>query len=253
MTQELTMIPASALPLALTVPQQEIDEVAEAVAMNADNGGMSELDIPRITIAPGAFKVPTAKGTTLAEQIVGIVVYIRHVRTYYKSKDQGNRPPDCSSKDCMTGHGSPGGRCRPLVDLTTGKTAIDGCPMAAFESATTPDGKPGKGQACKETKQLFVLRGDSLMPEILSIPPTSLVAARKFFNFVAARFPYPKALIRIAVSNQKNGMGQEYGTAVFDLVRKLTSEEAQRALTFHAMCEKFLSKSAAVNGSTDAE
>jgi hypothetical protein len=252
MSQELTTIPASALPLALSAPQQEIDEVAEAVAMNADNGGMSELDIPRITIAPGAFKTPTAKGTTLAERIVGVVVYIRHVRTYYKSKDQGNRPPDCSSKDCITGRGDPGGRCTPLVDLSTGKVSIPGCPLAAFESATTPDGRQGKGQACKETKQLFILRGDSLMPEILSIPPTSLVAARKFFNFVAARFPYPKALISITVSNQKNTQGQEYGTAAFDLVRKLTSEEAQRMMTFHKMCEKFL-KTTAINEPADAE
>jgi hypothetical protein len=90
------------------------------------------------------------------------------------------------------------------------------------------------------------------MPEILSIPPTSLVAARKFFNFVAARFPYPKALISITVSNQKNAQGQPYGTAVFDLVRKLTPEEAQRTLTFHSMCEKFL-KGADINVPADAE
>jgi len=252
MSQDLTTIPASALPLALTCPQQEIDEVAEAVALNADNGGMSEFDIPRITIAPGAFKVPTAKGTTLAEQIVGVVVYIRHVRAYYKSKDQGNRPPDCSSKDCITGFGDPGGRCRPLVDLATGKVTDPGCPLAAFESATTPDGKQGKGQACKETKQLFVLRGDSLMPEILSIPPTSLTVARKFFNWLGTRVAYPKALISITVANEKNAQGQEYGTAVFDYVRKLSTEEAQRTMQFHDMCEKFL-RSTAVNVPVSAE
>ena len=252
MSQDLTTIPASALPLALTCPQQEIDEIAEAVALNADNGGMSEFDVPRITIAPGAFKVPTAKGTALAEQIVGVVVYMRNIRAYYKSKDQGNRPPDCSSKDCIMGTGDPGGRCVPLIDTNTGRTVEDGCPLAKFDSATTPDGKQGKGQACKETKQLFILRGDSLMPEILSIPPTSLTVARKFFNWLLLRVAYPKALITITVANEKNAQGQEYGTAVFDLVRKLTPEEAQRTMQFHEMCEKFF-KSAAINGPAVAE
>jgi len=36
MSQELITIPASALPAALVVPQQEIDEVAEAVAMEIE-------------------------------------------------------------------------------------------------------------------------------------------------------------------------------------------------------------------------
>jgi hypothetical protein len=111
MSKELTTI--SSLPLALTAPQDEINELQEAIAMNSGSGGMSEFDLPRITIAPGAFKVPTAKGTMLIERIDAVVIYIRDIRAYYKSKDQGNRPPDCSSSDCVTGHGDPGGRCIP--------------------------------------------------------------------------------------------------------------------------------------------
>jgi hypothetical protein len=134
----------------------------------------------------------------------------------------------------------------PLVDAN-GKVVKPGCPLAEFESATTPDGKQGKGQACKQVRQLFLLRGDSLMPEVLSIPPTSLKAARKFFNWLMGqRIPYPKALITVTVQNAKNAQSQEYGTAVFDLMRKLTPDEAQRTMLFHAMCEQFL-KGAAIN------
>jgi hypothetical protein len=240
------LIAVSPLPLALTAPQEEIAELQEAIAMNSGSGGMSEFDLPRITIAPGSFKVPTANGTALVERIEGVVVYIRDIRVYYKLKDQGSRPPDCSSTDCVVGHGEPGGRCIPQVDQN-GKVTVPGCPLAVFESATTPDGKQGKGQACKQVKQLYMLRGDSLMPEVLCVPPTSLKAARKFFNWLMGqRLPYPKALVAITVQNAKNTQSKEYGTAVFDLVRRLTPEEVQRTLLFNAMCEQFL-KGAAVN------
>jgi hypothetical protein len=188
---------------------------------------MSEFDLPRIKIAPGAFKVPTATGTALVERLVGVVVYVRDIRAYYKSKDQGSRPPDCSSTDCITGRGDPGGSC-------------DQCPLAQFESATTADGKQAKGQACKQVKQLFLLRGESLMPEVLSVPPTSLGRARAFLTWlIGQRTPYPKALISITSQTVKNG-SQEYGTAMFDLVRKLTPEEAARTMDFNRMCEQFL-------------
>jgi hypothetical protein len=226
MSNELTTIPD--LPVALTAPEDEINELQEAISMNSGNGGMSEFDLPRIKIAPGAFKVPTANGSMLVDRLVGVVVYVRDIRAYYKSKDQGSRPPDCSSADCITGRGDPGGSC-------------DQCPLAQFESATTADGKQAKGQACKQVKQLFLLRGGSLMPEVLSIPPTSLGRARTFFTWlIGQRTPYPKALISITVQNAKNAQSQEYGTAVFDLVRRLTPEEAKRTMGFHGMCEQFL-------------
>jgi hypothetical protein len=234
MSQEIATIQPG--PLALTAAQTEIEELKEAIAMNVGTGGLSEFDLPRITIAPGAFKVPTANGTALIDRIEGVIIFMRDVRAYYKSKDAGNRPPDCSSRDCIVGVGEPGGNCIPM----NGKP---GCPFAEFESATTADGKPGKGQACKQVKQLFMLRGESLLPEVLAIPPTSLKAATKFFNWVMGqRLPHVKALIAVTVQNAKNTQGQEYGTAVFQMVRRLSADEIARAAMFREMCRAFIER-----------
>jgi hypothetical protein len=230
MSQELTTTTAG--PLALTVAEEEINELKEAVAMNVGTGGMSEFDLPRITVTPGTalWQVPTAKGSAPAERIEGVIVFMRDTRAYYKSKDSGNVPPDCSSTDCITGIGTPGGNCLK-------------CPLAQFESAVTPDGQTGKGQACKQVKQLFMLRGESLLPEVVSIPPTSLKAARKFFNWmVGQRIPHAKALVAITLENAKNAQGKPYGKAVFDLVRSLNPDEVKRTMMFRDMCETFVGK-----------
>ena len=230
MSQELTTITAG--PLALSVAEEEINELKEAVAMNVGTGGMSEFDLPRITVTPGTalWQVPTAKGTAPAERIEGVIVFMRDTRAYYKSKDAGNVPPDGSSSDCSIGVGSPGGNCFT-------------CPLAQFESALTPDGQTGKGQACKQVKQLFMLRGESLLPEVVSIPPTSLKATRRFLNWMMGqRIPHAKGLVAITLEKRENAAGKPYGRAVFELVRRLNSDEVKRTLIFRDLCETFVGK-----------
>jgi hypothetical protein len=229
-TQELITVPKSELPEALTCPDSDLAEIQEAIALAAENGGLSEFDIPRITIAPGAFKVQTASGSALVDRLVGVVVYMRNVRTYYKSKVAGHRPPDCYSKDCQTGIGDPGGSCKD-------------CVYAKFGSAVNADNKPGEGQACKETRQLFMLTGTPRMPQIVSIPPTSLQVVRKFFAFLNWQRPFIKTLISIKVQN-KSSQGQEFGTAVFDILRPLTDDEVKRSLMFRGAVETYLKATA---------
>ena len=227
----LITVPDSELPQALMCSDEELADIQEGIALNAENGDMSEYDIPRITVAPGALKINTPSGSVLRDHLYGVAVYIRNVRTYYKSKAAGNKPPDCYSKDRTTGIGDPGGKCKE-------------CPFAQYESATTADGQQGKGQACKESKQIFILTGGPGMPRMLSIPPTSLGVAKDFFAGLNFSRPYYKVLIRVTVQNAKNGLGQEYGTAVFEEVRTLTPAEVKRALMFRGAVETFLKAAA---------
>lgn len=223
-------IPDSELPQALICSDEDLADIQEGIALNAENGDMSEYDMPRITVAPGALKVHTPSGPVLTDHIYGVPVYIRNVRTYYKSKVAGNKPPDCYSKDRLVGIGDPGGKCAE-------------CPFAQFESATTADGQQGKGQACKESKQVFILTGGPGMPRMLSIPPTSLGVAKDFFAGLNFSRPYYKWLIRVTVQNTKNS-GMEYGMAVFQEVRTLTASEVKRALMFRGAVETFLKAAA---------
>jgi hypothetical protein len=221
MSQELLKVTA---PKALTIPQEEAAAVQEAFAINIAGGTLSEFDLPRIKVMSGAplWLIPSLEGDETSPKIEGVIVFSRDARVYYASKDAGNVPPDCSSGDGITGQGKPGGDCRT-------------CPLAQWESA-----QEGAGQACKQVKQLFFLRGDSMFPEVVSLPPTSVKAARQFLvKLTTQGIPYYGALVAIELEKAQNAAGKPYGRAIMKFQRRLTADEQQRAVEFHQMCGQF--------------
>ena len=224
MSNELTK--QAAAPLALTLPESELAEMQEAFAMNIGSGSVSEFDLPRIKVASGTalWLIPSLEGDQTAPRIEGVMVLMKDARTYYKSKQSGNNPPDCSSRDNITGIGAPGGECAK-------------CPLAQWES-----GDNG-AQACKQQKHIFFLRGSSMFPEIVSLPPTSLKNMRQFTLKAATQgVPYNKALVSLELEKAQGATGQVYGKCTVKFLRKLTPEEAARAVGFYEMCKAFAAK-----------
>jgi hypothetical protein len=222
------LVKATAAPKALSLAKEEAAAVQEAFAINVASGAVSEFDLPRIKIMNGAafWLIPKLEGEETAPSVEGVIVYARDTRAYYASKDAGNVPPDCSSSDAITGHAKPG------INLG-GKCAE--CPMARFGSA-----QDGDGQACKQMKQLFMLRGDSMFPEVVSLPPTSIKNARQFFLKLASQgVPYFKALVSLPLEKAQNAAGQTYGKANIKFLRRLSDEEAARAVEFHELAKTF--------------
>ena len=220
MSQELIKAPA---PRALTIAKEDAVAVQEAFAINIAGGNVSEFDLPRIKVMSGAplWLIPKLEGEETAPRIDGVIVYARDARAYYQSKDAGNVPPDCSSADGITGNGKPGGKCAE-------------CPLARWDSAD------GGAQACKQVKQLFMLRGESMFPEIVSLPPTSVKNARQFFvKLTTQGIPYFHAFVAIELERAENAQKKPYGRAVLKFLRRLTPEEAERAVEFHQMCQQF--------------
>jgi hypothetical protein len=191
-------------PRALAALEGNLDVINEAIAANISGGGITDFDLPRIKISGGAS--PRWIDT----------------RVYYKTafgKGTGKQPPDCTSADGITGKGKPGGDCSR-------------CPLAEYGSADE-----GAGQACKQVKQVFVLRGDLLLPEVVSLPPTSLKGARQFFlKLTTQGIPYYQALIGLELEKVQNAAGIQYGKAALKYVRRLTPEEAGRAQQYHELC-----------------
>lgn len=223
MSQEL--VRSIGAPLALTMPEEERKEVMAAFAVNCASGSITEFDLPRIKVASGTalWLIPDLEGDTTAPAIEGVVVHVRDNRTYYQSKDAGNVPPDCSSRDGLSGTGTPGGDCSK-------------CPLAQWDSAQ--DG--GEGQACKQSKQLFMLRGTSMLPEVVSIPPTSLKAVRQFFlKLVTQRVPYHHCILRIELEKAQNAQGKPYGKAALKFVRKLSPQEIANAEHMRQFAQTF--------------
>ena len=222
MSQELVKVTA---PKALSIPPEEAAAVQEAFAINIASGTVSEFDLPRIKVMSGAalWLIPSLEGDETTSKIDGVIVYSRDERVYYASKDAGNVPPDCSSVDAVTGIARPGINAGGACAL---------CPLAKWESA-----QDGAGQACKQVKQLFFLRGDSMFPEVVSLPPTSVKAARQFLvKLTTQGIPYYGALVAIELEKVQNAAGKPYGRALMKFLRRLTPDEQQRAVEFHQMC-----------------
>jgi len=217
MSQELTKI--SEPPRALTLSEEEVENIRQAYAQNVGSGSVSEFDLPRIKTMSGAalWLIPKIEGEETSSFIEGVVVYARDTRAYFPTKEGG--APQCSSIDGVVGHGDPGGECLR-------------CPLAQFESAQ--DG--GKGQACKQGKQLFILRTDSMFIEMVALPPTSMKAVRQYFLKIATQgIPYDKCILRIELEKAQNPQGKIYGKAAFKFVRRLSDDEAARAAKFRGL------------------
>lgn len=225
MSQEL--VKSMGAPLALTMSEEERKETMAAFAANCADGNISEFTLPRIKVASGMAQwhvEDVLEGEKPIPSIEGVIVHLHDSRTYYPTKNAGNVPPDCSSRDGKTGVGKPGGECKK-------------CPLAAWESA---DGD-SNAQACKQSKQLFMLRGDSVLPDVVSIPPTSIKAVNKFLlQLVTKRLQYHHCIVRIGLEKAQNKQGQVYGKAVFEVIRKLSPDECAHANEMQAFTKALI-------------
>ena len=229
MSQELTKIAPA--PHALTVSEEEARAVQEAFAVNIASGSITEFDLPRIKPVNGEalWKIPTLEGHQTAQSIEGVIVFARDTRAYYPGKEIKNQPPDCSSIDGITGVAKAG--------VNLGGTCKQ-CPMAQWDSA-----QDSGAQACKQSKQLFMLRGSSMFLEVVSLPPTSLKAVRQFFlKLVTQGIQYHQCIVRIDLVEAKNAQQQTYGKADLKFVRRLSADEAARAADFRALAESIAAR-----------
>ena len=228
MSQDLTRVAPA--PLALSVTEEEARAVQAAFATNVASGSITEFDLPRIQVMKGEalWKVPTLEGFETTRSIEGVIVFARDTRAYYPGMETKNQPPDCSSIDGLTGVAKAGvnlgGDCKK-------------CSMAQWDS-----GDNG-AQACKQSKQLFMLRGSSMFLEVVSLPPTSMKAVRQFFlKLVTQGVQYYAGIVRIDLVEAKNAANQTYGKADMKFVRRLTADEIARAADFRALAESIAAR-----------
>jgi hypothetical protein len=228
MCKQITQATSQAVIVAL---QTDLEAINNALSTNIGTGGLSEFDLPRIKMPAGGglqWAVPTLEGETMEPAIEGVIVLARDTRAYYSqpiSETGGGQPPNCWSADGVTGSGTPGGACLA-------------CPLARYGTA-----QDGRGQACKQIKQLFVLRGNLLLPEVVTLPPTSLKPAKQYLLKLASQgVPYYAVVTRIGLERTKNSQGIAYSRAVLSFVRRLSTEEAERSRNYHEMLKPLVQK-----------
>lgn len=166
-------------------------------------------EFPRVKIPAGgqlSFEVPNPddpEDPTPMKTLEGVIVLQHTANSYWAEADANGQPPDCASADGEAGYGNPGGRC-------------GGCPLNQFGS-----GEGGLGKACKNMKNLYLLRSGDRLPLLLSLPPTSLKGFRQYANTLRLGGRGLSAVVTsIGLKRQESG-GNSYSVATFRMAGEL--------------------------------
>lgn len=221
------------------------DGVEERLDILKEELGAGDLDFSLLEVVktPGSgavnWEIPSTGDAV--KEIVGVPILRKMTRGYWNKRrsEGGDAPPACSSDDSLTGYG----------DNNTGEVGphdCGGCPLNQFGTAIGDDGQPRGGKACKEMPQVFIASGDSILPTLVRLGPTSVQPVRKFFvGTLGARGIKPTSqVIAIGLEKKQSAGGDPYSVPRFRIERALTPEEAQRAQEYASSIAPALARTA---------
>ena len=221
------------------------EQIKAVIADNLGGTQVTEFDLDRVRVPAGGgriWQIPGLDGDEDTKTVDGVIVAWREPRAYWTDgidSTGGGTPPDCSAQDGQHGIGDPGGDCAK-------------CPMAQFGSALK-DGKQARGQACKQTRLLVMVRPDDLLPLVVVAPPSSLRAVRHYFLRLASKgVPYHGVVTRLGLAEDKNKDGIKYSVIDPQVQTRLGKEEAERMKAYAAQLAPVFAK-VAVDGADVAE
>lgn len=200
---------------ALTLAQQYpmlagAEGVAEAVELNLGGEELSPFDLERIKVPAGGAR-QWDLGDTAVNEIEGIILYQKLIRSYWAEKlgdNGGGSPPDCASSDGLTGEGDPGGSCAA-------------CPFSKFGSAEN-----GRAQACKQMRVVFIARPGDLLPTMLIVPPSSLKPFKKYMLALTSRgIPYMGVKTGFGLTKVENKSGIAYSEITLRVIEPLSPDD----------------------------
>jgi hypothetical protein len=187
---------------------------------------LSIADLDRIKVPSGggtSWEVPSLDGETATKTIEGVIIHRATRRAYWPfamedRPDDHDGTPDCQSNDGEFGIGEPGGAC--------GR-----CPLNEFGS----DLKGGPGKACKETRQLFVLTKDDLLPLVVVIPPASLANFKSYSLRLLRGQVGPSDVVTNISLEKVTGGKTPYSRVTFKTSAKLDDLARERVREYSAI------------------
>jgi hypothetical protein len=194
----------------------EMNDAVDLVR-GAIQSGVSSFDFDRVKVPAGGgttWEIPSLSGDESAKELTGVIVGLASKKAYWKESMEdsgGGSPPSCRSEDGMMGVGDPGGSCAR-------------CPFNQFGSS-----EKGEGKACKDTTHILLIREGSILPVLLSVPPTSIRPVRSFLLRAAGQGIGKHAMeVSFTLERAQAGKGQTYSRIKPGLSRQLSEEEAGR-------------------------
>ena len=223
----------------------QLDTFQDLVAQNIGAGGISAFELDRIQVPAGGatmWMVNTLEGEEAMKEVEGIIVHMTEPRSYWATsfEDGGGSAPDCSSNDGIMGAG------KRFEDDDDEPHVCSSCQFAQFGS----DDK-GRGQACKATKSIFMLMKDTLLPVVLTLPPGSLMNAKKYFlRLLSHGRPVDSVVTSWKLDQEKNPDGIKYSKALPSSVKTLEPEEHIKVKQYAETIRPYLGGVAPVGGSS---
>lgn len=209
------------------------ETASEFVAILRDNlqgADLNKWDLEQVKVPTGGIQfwsVPSAETGEIeaVKTFDGVILGFKDTKTYWEKPfgSDAGAPPDCTSEDCVIGKGTPGGSCAS-------------CPFNEFGSKTATAENPNpKGKACRDQRLLFVLREGAMMPTLVSLPPSAIGLAKKYFLGLASRScRYSDVITRFSLSPDKSSTGIGYSLAQLSMVERLAPENAASVKAYAA-------------------
>lgn len=193
-----------------------IEALTDVLSENIGDGGLQLRDLIRVPMPAGgstAWEIPDPlQGKPeMTQEIICTLAFWQAARVYWIPTEDGSltgEPPDCTSPDGKVpvrdglygpeganAARNPGGKCST-------------CPMSKWGSS-----HKGKGQGCAERRLMFINRPDSLLPIMISAPPTSLDPLKQFLIPLSVRYMMHYSAFELGLSLEKvEKGGNKYAT-----------------------------------------
>lgn len=233
-------------PLNYQILAIEPSSIVEMLAENTGEASISEFDLDRVKVPAGGsttWAVPSLEGEEELKTLEGVIVHQRTVRSFWAQRMEesgGGSPPDCSSSDGIYGIGTPklGDIEHPDLrnanvmqrytaegeEIRSGQFLCKTCPLAAFGS-----GGNGRSQACKQSRLVFILRENSVLPMLVAAPPSSLRAIKQYMlRLSGAGVPFYGVVTGFSLKKEKNADNIQYSEILPAMVQRLSPEDTLR-------------------------
>lgn len=193
-------------------------KTGEMIRANIGDRDITAGQLDRIKVPSGGatnWNIMGLDGEESMKELQGIIMHWTEPRAFWLKQfgtGEAGARPDCASDDSTFGVGDPGGLCSK-------------CPNAQYGTKRGPDGKLGKGQACKQIRQLFLIQRDELLPMIVNVPPASLKACSQYFLRLASKLtPYWGVVTNLRLT-RCDMQGAPYAKIDFSVGAKLGGEQ----------------------------